>query len=535
VSTTTPDAIVVGAGHNGLIAAAYLARAGWKVLVLERNDEIGGAVRSAEVTRPGFVHDLFATNLNLFLGSPVHAELGSELERHGLRYAHSPRPFANLFADGGALRVWADAERTLAGLRDHDPRDADGWRRLGDRYARLAPALFAAYASVMPSGELVTALRGLSPGGAADLVRLLASSPGGLAGEYLHSPQARALLTCWGLHLDFAPAVKGGALFPFLEAFTDQSVGMSIAQGGASHLPDALRGLIEQAGGEVRTGADVARVHVAGGRAQRIELASGEHITARRAVIANLTPAVLYGRLLAGQATGRAARAGARRYRYGPATMMVHLALSGPAPWTAGDDLREFAYLHIAPLSEDLSATYDAAQRGLLPSDPLLIVGQSSAVDPTRAPAGGHVLWVQVRTLPAAVRGDAAGTLAGGGDLSWDALAEPFADRVMAKLERYAPGLGERVLARRVLSPADLERSNPNLVGGDSLGGSMHPRQNFVLRPFPGVRPFGTGVRDLHMVGAATWPGAGVNALSGYHLAQRLIAGDRASVSGGAR
>jgi phytoene dehydrogenase-like protein len=520
-----PDAIVVGAGHNGLIAAAYLARAGWQVLVLEQADEIGGAVRSAEVTRPGFVHDLFATNLNLFLGSPVHAELGAELERHGLSYAHSEQPFANVFDDGGALRVWADGERTLAGLQAHDPRDAQGWRRLADRYARLAPALFAAYASVMPSGELLRALRGLPPAAVADLFRLLGSSPGRLADEYLHSPQARALLTCWGLHLDFAPAVRGGALFPFLEAFTDQQVGMSIAKGGAGALPRALRGLIEEAGGEVRTGADVFSIEVCDGRAQAVRLASGERIAARRAMIANLGPRVLYGRLLAGAgrgAVGRAAASGARRYRYGPATMMVHLAMSGPAPWAGGEDLREFAYVHIAPLSDDLSATYDASRRGLLPSDPLLVVGQSSAVDPSRAPEGSHVLWVQVRTLPSVVRGDAAGAL---GAASWDALAQPFADRVMAKLERYAPGIGERVLDRHVLSPADLQRANPNLVAGDSLGGSMHLRQNFMLRPFPGVGPYATGVRDLHMVGAATWPGAGVNALSGHHLAQRLIEG----------
>jgi phytoene dehydrogenase-like protein len=522
-----PDAIVVGAGHNGLIAGAYLARAGWQVLVLERADQVGGAVRSAEVTRPGFVHDLFATNLNLFLGSPVHAELGSELERHGLSYAHSERPFANVFAGGEALRVWADAERTLAGLAQHDPRDAEGWGRLADRYARLAPSLFAGYASVMPSRELARALRGLSPGAAVDLLRLLSSSPGRLADEYLHSPQARALLTCWGLHLDFAPTVAGGALFPFLEAFTDQQVGMSIARGGASALPRALQALIEEAGGEVRTGADVASVEVSGGRAQAVRLSCGERIAARRAVIANLGPRVLYGRLLAGAgrgAVGRAVAAGARRYRYGPATMMVHLALSGPAPWAGGEDLADFAYVHVAPLSEDLSATYDASRRGLLPSDPLLVVGQSSAVDRTRAPDGSHVLWVQVRTLPPVVRGDAAGSLSAA---SWDELAQPFADRVMAKLERYAPGLGARVLDRHVLSPADLERANPNLVGGDSLGGSMHPRQNFMLRPFPGVRPYGTGVRDLHMVGAATWPGAGVNALSGFHLAQRLLSGPR--------
>jgi phytoene dehydrogenase-like protein len=517
----TPDVVIVGSGHNGLIAGAYLARAGWHTVVLERAPQIGGAVRSAEVTRPGFVHDLFATNLNLFLGSPVHQELGGELERHGLSYAGSAAPFANLFADGHSLRVWADHERTVAELERHDPLDAAGWRRLRARYERLAPALFAGYAAVMPSWDTAKALRALGPAALVDLTRLLVSSTGRLAGEYLHSSEAQALLACWGLHLDFGPDVRGGAMFPFLEAFTDETVGMSVARGGASRLPEALRGLIEEAGGEVRCDADVARVLVAEGRATGVELASGERIAARRAVIANLTPKVLYGRLLAHARLPRRVRAGARRYRYGPATMMVHLALSDVAPWAGGDDLGQFAYLHIAPLPEDLREAYGAAVGGLLPREPLLVVGQTSAVDPSRAPDGAHVLWVQVRTVPAAIRGDAAGELAPG---SWDELAQPFADRVVAKLERYAPGLTERVIGRRVLSPADLERENPNLVGGDSLAGSMHMRQNFMLRPFPGLAPYGTGVQGLHLVGAGTWPGAGVNGLSGYHVARRLLA-----------
>lgn len=519
-SGASPDVVVVGSGHNGLIAGAYLARAGWRTVVLERAPQIGGAVRSGEVTRPGFVHDLFATNLNLFLGSPVHQELGDELARHGLTYASSSAPFANLFADGRSLGVWTDQERTLAELEHHDPQDAAGWRRLRDRYARLAPALFAGYAAVMPSRETVSGLRALGPAGLVDLIRLLGSSTGRLARTYLHSPEAQALLACWGLHLDFGPDVRGGAMFPFLEAFTDETVGMSVARGGASCLPEALRGLIEEAGGEVRCDADVARVLVAEGRATGVELASGERIGARRAVIANLTPRVLYGRLLAHTGLPRRVRLGARRYRYGPATMMVHLALSDAAPWAGGPDLGQFAYLHIAPLAEDLAETYGAARRGMLPREPLLVVGQTSAVDQSRAPEGAHVLWVQVRTLPPEIRGDAAGELRPG---SWEEVAEPFADRVLAKLERYAPGLSERVIGRRVLSPADLEHENPNLVGGDSLAGSMHLSQNFLMRPFPGLAPYATGVDGLHLVGAGTWPGAGVNGLSGYHVARRLL------------
>jgi phytoene dehydrogenase-like protein len=278
--------------------------------------------------------------------------------------------------------------------------------------------------------------------------------------------------------------------------------GISLARGGASRLTDALVGVLRDAGGELRLGAEAARVIVRGGRARAVELAGGERIEAARAVVANLSPAVLYGRLLRGDAkVPQRVRRGADRYVYGPATMMIHLAMSAPIPWAGGSELGEFAYVHIGPYMDDLARMGAETSAGILPSEPMLVVGQTSVVDPSR---GGHVVWIQVRALPP------------------DTPAS-YADRVMEKLERYAPGTSERVLARAVITPAELERRNPNLVGGDSLGGSMHLRQNFVFRPFPGVRDYESGVPGLYMTGASTWPGAGVNALSGYNVAAKLL------------
>ncbi len=524
---TAYDAILIGSGHNALVCGTYLARAGWSTLVLERAESTGGAVASAELTRPGYLHDLFATNLNLFLGSPVAAELGAELERHGLRYASSDRPFANVYPGGKALRVRQGVQETLADLEAHDPADAAGWRELDALYERLSPALFSLYGSRLDVRSLarvaVAQIPALGTTGCRELARLLVSSTRELAETYLHSPEAHALLACWGMHLDFGPDVSGGAMFPFLEAFTDTRTGISIAQGGASRLIEALAGLGAEHGMELRTRAEVARVSVAGGRAVGVELASGERIEARRAVIAGVTPPILYGQLLAGVPVSGALRSTAERYRFGPGTLMVHLALSRAPEWAAGEDLSQFAYVHIAPFVHDLAATYAQASAGLLPTEPMLVVGQTSAVDPSRTPAdaNGAVLWVQVRALPAAIRGDAAGAIEA---RDWAAAAEPYADRVLAKLERYAPGIGELVLDRAVMTPADLERHNANLGGGDSIAGSMHLRQNFLFRPFPAVADYQTGIESLLMVGAATWPGAGVNALSGYNVAHKLLA-----------
>lgn len=527
-AATGYDAILIGAGHNALVCAAYLARAGWRTLVLERGERPGGAVQSAELTRPGFVHDLYATNMNLFCGSRAASELGSELAAHGLELAPCSRPFANAFPGGRALRVYQDIERTLAELERHDPHDAAGWRELDCLYERLSPALFALYGSRLdPRSLLVLALEQLPrlrADGVRELARLLLSSTQELAEEHLHSPEARALLACWGMHLDFAPALPGGALFPLLEAFTDMRAGITLVRGGAQRLTDALVAVATAYGGELRTRAEVVRILVDRGRAAGVELAGGERLSARRAVIAGVAPAALYGRLLGGAAVSERLRTAAARYRHGPATMMLHLALAGPVPWAAGEDLRRFAYVHIAPYLEDLAETYAHARAGVLPAEPLLIVGQSSAVDSSRvrppAPEGAQVLWVQVRALPARIAGDALGQIHA---RDWEHAAAPYAERVLAKLERYAPGIGELVLGRATLSPVDLERDNPNLVGGDSLCGSMHPSQNFLFRPFPGAADHETGVQRLLMLGAATWPGAGVNAVSGRNVALKLL------------
>jgi phytoene dehydrogenase-like protein len=523
--------VLIGAGHNALVAAAYLARAGWSTVVLERSARTGGAVMSDEITRPGFVHDLFATNMNLFLGSPAFAELVPELERRGLAFAPCPRPFANVFPAAAALRVYQGTAETLDELERHDPADAAGWRELDALYERLSPALFAMYGSRLDRRSVLElALAQLPPlgiEGAQQLLRLVLSSTRELAESYLHSPEAHALLACWGMHLDFGPDVSGGAMFPFLEAFTDVRAGIAVARGGASRVIEALVAIAAERGGEVRTEAEVTGVTVDAGRATGVVLASGERIEARRAVIAGVTPEALYGRLLRDAPVPAQLRRAAARYRHGPGTLMLHLALSSSPRWAGGEDLGDFAYIHIAPYIDDLAATYAQACAGLLPAEPMLVVGQTSAVDPSRAP-DGQVLWVQVRALPARIDGDAAGEIDA---TSWSEAREPYADRVLAKLERYAPGIGGLVLDRTVLSPADLEQLNPNLVGGDSLSGSMHLSQNFLFRPFPQLRDYETGIEGLLMLGASTWPGAGVNAISGYNVARKLLAPRRRPLS----
>ncbi|WP_115864230.1 phytoene desaturase family protein [Halorussus litoreus] len=520
----TYDAVVVGAGHNGLTAALYLADEGWNVCVLERNDKPGGSIRSDELTREGYIHDTHSTNQNLFLGSQVFEEFGDELQEAGLSFSQSGKPFANVYPDGDALRVYQDVDQTRKEFEAHSPADAEGWETLHEEFGRfaetLAPLMGQPLPSVAAGRTLLAAARTEGPSGLVDLAQIPLSSTRELGDAYFETPEAKALMACWGLHIDFGPDVSGGAMFPFLESFTALSEGISIATGGASAIPEALTTLIEARGGEVRTNAEVTAVDITDGRATGVTLADGTAVRAREAVIANLTPTVLYDRLVDDAALPESFRDRVDRYEYGPGTMMIHLALEELPDWAAGEELSEFAYVHIAPGVDDLASTYTAAQNGHLPESPMLIVGQTTAVDESRTPDDGHVLWIQVRALPSEIEDDAAGEIEA---TDWAAAAEPMADRVLDKLETYAPGIQDAIRDRDVHSPADLEATNPNLVGGDSVAGSHHLRQNFLWRPFPGWSRYGTPVEALYVCGASTWPGAGNNAASGRLCAERVL------------
>lgn len=517
------DAIVVGAGHNGLATAIHLAAKGWKIGIFERNAVAGGAVQTREATLPGYRHDLFAMNLSLFAGSPFVAAYGAALARHGLAFAPAAEPFATAFPDGTWFGVSADLEATVARIDALSLEDGKRWREMAAAFASDAPHIFGVLGSVMPSFGLAKVLykawRAKGFGWLLHTLNLAVSSPREFLDRNFRSDKIKSTIAAWGMHLDFPPDVAGGALFPYLEAMANQAFGMALGKGGADVMIKAMLGLLKELGADIRVDAEVARIDVANGRANGVTLADGRSFTAGKAVIANVAPALAFGKLLA-QGSGRPeVDRRMRTFRPGPGTMMIHLALDALPSWKAGEDLQRFAYVHLAPDFATMNRAYADALAGLLPAEPVLVVGQPTAIDPSRAPEGKHVLWIQVRVLPAEVKGDAMGTIAPG---DWDAVKERYADRVIAILERYAPGIASHILGRAVFSPRDLERENPNLIGGDSLSGSHHLDQFFLFRPIAGWSRYRTPVKSLYLVGASTWPGAGVGAGSGFLLGKML-------------
>jgi len=514
------DAVLIGAGHNTLAAGLHLAAKGWRVGVFEQAAVPGGAVKTGEYTLPGFRHDWAAMNLSQFAGSPFFKAFGAELTRHGCAFVPVNRPFASSFPDGTWAGVSTDMAETLSAIGAHSARDAATWEILCSRFGAEAPHILGLLGSQMKFRALASflfkTLRAKGIAGTLNLTRFLLASPRAWLEETFAHPHIRAMLGAWGMHLDFAPDIAGGAMFPYLEGMAGQAFGMSIGQGGADTVTRALAAALQARGGHVETGAFVARILRDGGRASGVALADGRRITARRAVIAGIAPRALPR--LTGGTTPEFDRA-MDGFAHASGTMMIHLALDSLPDWAAGAVLQRYAYVHIAPSLDQMARTYQQAQAGLLPDEPILVVGQPTVFDPTRAPDGKHVLWVQVRMAPGTITGDAKGEITAA---DWAQVAEPFADRALAILEAHAPGTRAKTLARRIVTPLELEADNPNLVGGDQICGSHHLAQNFLFRPARGHADGATPIANLHLTGAAVWPGAGTGAGPGFLLARKL-------------
>jgi phytoene dehydrogenase-like protein len=299
--------------------------------------------------------------------------------------------------------------------------------------------------------------------------------------------------------------------------------GMPIPRGGGARLVDALARLIQDNGGTLETGRDVERVHVVDGRATAVATTDGERIEATRAVLCNVTPTQLYGRLLRDATLPTAVEAGAKRFRYGRSEMQIHFALSEPPRWEGDDRLAGTAVIHLTPGLDGVSRAVNEAERGLLPAEATVVVGQPTTIDPSRAPQGRSILWVQLQELPWHVKGDAAGEI-DTTDGSWTPeLRERYADRIQDRIARHAPNLEGAILKRVALSPADLHAANPNLERGDPYGGALSLDQNFLWRPFPAQPGHRTPVEGLFHIGASTWPGPGLGAGSGTMVAHALL------------
>lgn len=524
------DAVFVGSGINALAGAALLARDGWSVCVLERDERIGGAIRTvADYTLPGFTHEVMSSWHPLFAGSAAYAELGDELHRRGLEYLNTDLPTATAFPDGEAMFLQTSLEANVAEFDRHHVGDGAAWAAQFESFMASADLSFGVLGTELwsPAG-LSLGQRTLRRFGRRGM---LAFAGGALATcrdwtqATFASERAHGLLAPWVLHTGLGPDNAVSGFMTQVIACAVQLGGMPVPAGGGVRLVEALSGIVTDAGGEVRGNAGVERIVVSGGRAVGVVVSGGETIHADRAVVAGVTPTQLYGPLL-GTAAPPDARAAAERYRYGRAGMQIHIAMDEPPRWGGpeAERLAKTAIVHVTPGLDGVSRAVNEAERGLLPVEATIVAGQPCAVDPSRAPDGKWIVWIQLQELPAGrVRGDAAGEL-DVGDGTWtEELREAYADRICARLGTAITNLGSATLKRVVLSPVDLEALDCNLVGGDIYAGSCALDQNLLWRPFAEAPGHRTAVDGLWHIGASTHPGPGLGAGSGYLVAKGLL------------
>jgi phytoene dehydrogenase-like protein len=514
------DAVVIGAGHNGLVAANMLAERGWEVLVLEAADAPGGAVKSGEITEPGFVSDLFSAFYPLVAASPAIGAL--ELERHGLRWRRSPYAVAHPQPDGACAAIATGVDETAELLDRFAPGDGDAWRELYAYWERAGgpflDALLRPFPPLRGGARLAAALgpRGLVRFGRFSLLPVRR-----FAGERFAGDGGAWLLAGNALHADLTPESAGGGLFGWVLCGLAQQHGFPVPEGGAGRLTAALVDRLRAHGGRIECGTRIERVLVRGGRAVGARTVDGEEVGARRAVLAGTGAPALFRDLVGEQHLPRGFVDDLRSFQYDNSTIKVDWSLDAPIPWIA-DEARRAGTVHVADGMDELTRTTAQLSRGLIPDRPFLVLGQYSMVDETRQPAGRETAWAYTH-VPQRVKGDAGGDLTG----TWDEReVERFVARIEAEIERRAPGFGALIRVRHVFTPARLEAANSNLVGGAINSGTAQIHQQVVFRPIPGLARAETPVRGLFLSGSSAHPGGGVHGAAGANAARAAVAAD---------
>ncbi|MGB6208829.1 phytoene desaturase family protein, partial [Mycobacterium sp.] len=465
------DAVVIGAGHNGLVAAAMLADAGWDVLVLEAQPEPGGAVRSAELT-PGYITDLFSSFYPMTIASPAMASL--KLEDHGLRWSHAPAVVGHPRngTDDDPPVLYRDAARTATEFERRDPADGENWWRLIGLWEKIkSPLLDAMLSPFPPVRPMVRLLHRLGTSEAVRLAHLMVQPANAMVDRLFTGEAPRILLLGNAMHADAPPDAPGSGAMGFLMTMLGQDCGWPVPVGGSGQLTAALVNRARAAGAQIECNQDVAQIQVRRGRAVAVSTTGGRTIHVRRAVVADVTAPRLFCDMLPSDAVPDGLLRELEHYVWDPPVVKVNYALNKPIPWRS-ESLRNTGTVHLGADADGLVRWMADLNTRVVPEHPFMLLGQTTTADPSRSPKGTESVWAYTH-LPRNVADDAS--------------AERLAKAVDHVIEEHAPGFGARVIDRFVQRPSDLEASDANLHLGALNGGTAQLQQMLIFRPAPGM------------------------------------------------
>lgn len=521
------DYIIVGSGLNSLVCASILAKNKNKVLVLERSAQLGGCIKTDREMAPGFAIDLMSTSHVQFLTSPAYAELSEDLAKVGMKYCFTQTPTGALTPDGKSIVLTTDNEENMRRIGKINEKDAHAYINMIQTFGANSNFIFGLLGSETRSwGTIKSILREWRTRGSAGLLEffksLLNSTSNWVYTDFA-SPEMDALVAPMSLHCGLGPDTTMSALMGQVVTFSLTQAGDPLVKGGSDNIVKAFQKIIKQNGGKLETLSDVTQVDVLNGRAMGIKLANGKQISVKKGVICNVTPTQLYQNLLPEDQVSETVTQSASNYEYGRGCMMIHIAMDTKPQWS-DPEMAEVAMMHICGGVSAVNKAVSEAERGLLADQPTICVVQPVSVDPSRAPDGKWILWLQLLETPKKIIGDARGEISPPVDGNWtETIREQYADRIIEELKNHITNLEGNMIARKVLSPADLEMENINLVGGDPYSGSCKINQSFIFRPLPTTKNHKTPIKGLYHIGASTHPGPGLGGMSGYLTAKNLI------------